>query len=104
VDTQQTQQQERTPIRRRYGLEMLLFLVACAVGIYGLGQGLTGLMTTGQAINLGWLAVAGLAFYVLSAQMARVHDSWLHRPKEARSLRESHTGSGQEPPASSESR
>jgi hypothetical protein len=104
MDTQQTQQQERTAVRRRYGFETLLFLVACVVGIYGLGQGLTGLMTTGETINLGWLAVAGLAFYVLTAQMARVHDSWPHRPKEAHSLRESDSESGQEPSTSSESR
>jgi hypothetical protein len=101
---QPQQQQERTTLPRRYGLEALLSLVACVVGIYGLGQGLTGLMTTGQAINLGWLAVAGVAMYVLSAQMARVHDSWPHRPKESSPSTRSQTGSGQESPSSLESR
>jgi hypothetical protein len=99
-----TEQQERTTARRRYGLEALVFLVACVVGIYGLGQGLTGLIVTGQPINLGWLAVAGVAMYVLSVQMARVHDSWPHRPKDPRSPRRSRTGSGQESPSSVESR
>jgi hypothetical protein len=106
MDTYQPQQQqdERTTLPRRSGFEALLFLIACVVGIYGLGQGLTGLMTTGQVINLGWLAVAGVAFYVLSAQMARVHDSWPHRPKESRSPRRSQTESKQELPGSAESR
>jgi hypothetical protein len=105
MDTQPIQQQEHTSsIRRRYGLEALLFVVACAVGIYGLGQGLTGLLSTGEVINLGWLAVAGLAFYVLTAQMARVHDSWPHRQTVSRSLGGPHTDTAQEPLTTSESR
>jgi hypothetical protein len=99
-----TEQQERTTPRRRYGLEALVFLLACIVGIYGLGQGLTGLIVTGQAINLGWLAVAGVAMYVLSVQMARVHDSWPHRPKDAHAPGTSQSGIGQESSTSLEGR
>jgi hypothetical protein len=100
-----TQQDERaTSLRRTSGFEMLVFLVASVVGIYGLGQGLTGFIVTGQAINLGWLAVTGVAFYVLSAQMARVHDSWPHRPKDSSPSTRSQTGSEQESPSSLESR
>jgi hypothetical protein len=99
-----TEQQERATPRRRYGLEALVFLVACAVGIYSLGQGLTGLIMTNQAINLGWLAVAGVALYILSAQMARVHDSWPHRSKEAHVPRKSPSGSRQESSTSLEGR
>ncbi len=61
------------------GLEMLLFLVVSAVGIYGLGQGLTGLFELGQGINLIWLAVTGIAFMILFAQMGRVKDTWPRR-------------------------
>jgi hypothetical protein len=53
------------------------------VGIYGLGQGLAGLYERGQQISLLWLAVTGLAFFVLFAQMGRVHDTWPRRPGEA---------------------
>jgi hypothetical protein len=63
----------------RRGLEMLLFLVASAVGIYGLGQGLSGLFEPGQGIHLIWLAVTGVAFMVLFAQMGRVKDTWPRR-------------------------
>jgi hypothetical protein len=79
-------QQRDRELMRHHGLEAVIFLVAAIVGIYGLGQGLTGLMVTGQPINLGWVAVAGIAFYVLSKQMARVHDSWPHRPAKARRM------------------
>jgi len=70
---------ERDTLRQHRG-EAALFIVAAAVGIYGLGQGLTGLFLAGQAIQLGWLAVAGIALFVLFAQMGRVHDTWPHRP------------------------
>ncbi len=63
----------------RRGMEMLLFLAASAVGIYGLGQGLPGLFEPGQGIHLIWLAVTGVAFMVLFAQMGRVKDTWPRR-------------------------
>jgi hypothetical protein len=100
----ETQREVATPPLRRYGLEAVLFVVGCVVGIFGVGQGLTGLMVTGQPINLGWLAVAGIAFYVLGAQMARVHDSWPHRPKEGHSLQTPQNGAMQEQPQSEEGR
>ena len=55
----------------RLGLEMLLFLVVSAIGIYGLGQGLTGLFEPGQGIHLIWLAVTGIVFMILFAQLGR---------------------------------
>ncbi len=61
------------------GLEMLLFLVVSAVGIYGLGQGLKGLFELDQGINLIWLAVTSIAFMILFAQMGRVKDTWPRR-------------------------
>jgi hypothetical protein len=103
MGTYQPQQENHTTLPRRSGSEALLFLVACIVGIYSLGQGMTGLITTGQAIDLGWLAMTGVAFYVLSAQMARVHDSWPHRPKESPSSTRSQIESKQELPSSAES-
>jgi hypothetical protein len=63
----------------RRAAEMLLFLVASAIGIYGLGQGLSGLFEAGQGIHLIWLAVTGVAFLVLFAQMGRVKDTWPRR-------------------------
>ncbi len=70
---------DRDTVRRNRG-EAALFVVAVVVGIYGLGQGLTGLFLAGRAIDLTWLAVAGIALFVLAAQMGRVHDTWPHRP------------------------
>jgi hypothetical protein len=66
------------PTAGRRGWEALLFLVASVLGVYSLGQGLTGFFT-GQTLNLGWLAVAGITLFVLTAQMGRVHDAWPHR-------------------------
>ena len=63
----------------RRAVEMLIFLVASAIGIYGLGQGLSGLFEAGQGIHLIWLAVTGVAFLVLFAQMGRVKDTWPRR-------------------------
>ena len=63
----------------RHAAEMLLFLVASAIGIYSLGQGLSGLFEAGQGIHLIWLAVTGVAFLVLFAQMGRVKDTWPRR-------------------------
>lgn len=64
-------------------LEMAVFFLASGIGVYGIGKGLTGFYEQGQQINLLWLAVTGIAFFVLFAQMGRVHDSWPHRPKQA---------------------
>ena len=66
------------------GREFLLFLIASAIGIYSLGQGLQGVFFPGQAVSLVWLAVAGLALWILFAQMARVKDTWPSRAKEAK--------------------
>ena len=63
----------------RRAAEMLIFLVASAIGIYGLGQGLSGLFEAGQGIHLIWLAVTGVAFLVLFAQMGRIKDTWPRR-------------------------
>ena len=63
----------------RRGAEMLLFVIVSALGIYALGNGLTGLFEPGQSINLLWLAVSGLAMMILFAQMGRVHDTWPSR-------------------------
>ena len=65
--------------QRRAGAEFLLFLIASAVGVYSLGQGLSGLFESGQGINLLWLAVTGVAMIILFAQMGRVHDTWPRR-------------------------
>jgi hypothetical protein len=67
------------PYRRRR-LEMLIFLAVCVVGVYALGQGLRGVFQPGAGIDLGWLAVAGGAFWVLYGQMCRVQEKWPRRP------------------------
>ncbi len=71
-------------VNNRRGLEMLLFVVASVIGIYGLGRGLTGMFEPGQGISLPWLAVTGVAFVVLFAQMGRVHDTWPRQPEKQR--------------------
>ena len=76
---QQRASQDRKSVTNRRAAEMLLFLVASAIGIYGLGQGLSGLFEAGQGIHLIWLAVTGVAFLVLFAQMGRVKDTWPRR-------------------------
>lgn len=58
--------------QRRRSVEMLLFLVASVIGIYGLGRGLTGLFEPGQGIDLLCLAITGVAMMMLFAQMRRV--------------------------------
>ena len=52
-------------------VEMALFLVASAVGIYGLGKAFEG--------DGLWLAVSAVALVVLAKQMARVQDRWPRR-------------------------
>ena len=78
-------QQHQAPesANKHHGAEMLLFLVVSVIGIYGLGQGLTGLFERGQGINLLWVAVAGGALMILCAQMGRVQDTWPRRKQEA---------------------
>jgi hypothetical protein len=66
-------------VNNRQGMEMLLFLVVSVIGIYALGNGLTGLFEPGKGINLLWLAVAVAAMMILFAQMGRVHDTWPSR-------------------------
>jgi len=70
--------QRKTPLT----LEIAIFVLAVVVGVYGIGKGLTGFYEQGQQISLLWLAVAGIAFYVLFVQMGRVHDTWPHRPNQ----------------------
>jgi len=83
---------------RHRGTEFVLFLVASVIGIYGLGQGLTGMFEPGQGISLPWLAVAGVAFIVLFAQMGRVHDTWPRKP-EKQSQSQTNEQLAQQPPA-----
>ncbi len=61
-------------------LEMLIFLAVSAAGVFAFGQGMRGLFQPGAGIDLGWLAVAGGAFWVLYAQMCRVQAKWPRRP------------------------
>jgi hypothetical protein len=88
---------------RHRGTEFVLFLVASVIGIYGLGQGLTGMFEPGQGISLPWLAVAGVAFIVLFAQMGRVHDTWPRKP-EKQSQPQTNEQLAQQPPVQTEER
>ena len=77
-------QERKTPNPRgqpHHGWEIVLFLLASTVGVYGIGRGLAGFYEQGQQISLVWLAATGVAIFVLFAQMGRVHDTWPHRPK-----------------------
>lgn len=67
----------------RRACETLLFITASAVGIYGIGRGLAGFYEPSQQYSLIWLAAAGVAVFVLFAQMGRVHDTWPHKPGKA---------------------
>ncbi len=87
-------------MHNRRGAEMVLFLVASVVGIYGLGRGLTGLFEAGQGISLIWLAVTGVAFLVLFAQMGRVHDTWPRR-REGHAQQPTNEQAVQKPPVQS---
>jgi hypothetical protein len=88
---------------RRRGTEFVLFLVASVIGIYGLGQGLTGMFEPGQGISLPWLAVTGVAVVILFAQMGRVHDTWPRKP-EKQSKSQTNEPLAQQPPALAEER
>jgi uncharacterized membrane protein len=79
MKTMNSRPEEARCVNRQRTIEMLLFLAVSAVGIYAMGQGLTGLFEVGQGINILWLAVMGVAMIVLFAQMGRVHDSWPKR-------------------------
>ena len=79
MNEQRSGSQKATSTNKQRGMEMILFLVASVIGIYGLGQGLQGLFEPGQGINFIWLAVTGVAMFVLFAQMGRVHDTWPSR-------------------------
>ena len=68
------------PMTAQRALEAIIFLLASAVGIYGIGKGMEGFYLRGHQISLLWLAVTAFAFFVLFAQMGRVHDAWPHRP------------------------
>ena len=87
----------------RHAVEMLIFLVASAIGIYGLGQGLSGLFEVGQGIHLIWLAVTGVAFLVLFAQMGRVKDTWPRR-RDLIAHKAVNEAVGEQPPAQAEER
>ena len=79
MNEQQRERKGTKSDKNRRAAEMLLFLVASAIGIYSLGQGLSGLFEVGQGIHLIWLAVTGIAFMILFAQMGRVKDTWPRR-------------------------
>lgn len=68
--------------RRR--LEMGIFLAVSIAGVFALGQGLRGLFEPGAGIDLGWLAVALAAYWILYAQMCRINQNWPHRPGASR--------------------
>ncbi len=87
----------------RHAVEMLIFLVASAIGIYSLGQGISGLFEVGQGIHLIWLAVTGVAFLVLFAQMGRVKDAWPRR-RDLVTQQVVHEAAGEKPPALAEER
>ena len=87
----------------RRGTEFVIFLVASVIGIYGLGRGLTGMFEPGQGISLPWLAVTGVAFLILFAQMGRVHDTWPRKP-EKQSRPHTNEQPAQQPPAPAEER
>ena len=72
-------QRTGAPTTGQRGAEMLVFLIVSAIGIYALGNGLTGLFESGKAIDLLWLAVSLAAIMLLFAQMGRVHDTWPRR-------------------------
>jgi hypothetical protein len=73
------QQRKQAPTVERRGAEMLVFLVVSVIGIYALGNGLTGLFEPGQGVNLLWLTVSLGAMLLLASQMGRVQESWPRR-------------------------
>jgi hypothetical protein len=89
--------------RRHRGIEVMLFVIASVIGIYGLGRGLTGMFEPGEGISLPWLAVTCVAFIVLFAQMGRVHDTWPRKP-EKQSQPQTNGQLAQVPPVQAEER
>jgi len=79
MNEQQRNTKKAKSVNNRQGKEMLLFLVFSVVGIYALGNGLTGLFEPGKGIDLLWLAVAVGVMMALFSQMGRVHDTWPRR-------------------------
>jgi hypothetical protein len=103
MNEQQRENKGTKSDNNRRGEEMLFFLVASAVGIYGLGQGLPGLFEPSQGIHLIWLAVTGVAFMVLFAQMGRVKDTWPRR-RDIRVQQPTNEAVAQQPPVQAEER
>jgi len=97
------EQERERKLNNRRGLEMLLFLVVSAVGIYGLGQALPGLFEPGKGIHLIWLAVTGAAWMVLFAQMGRIKDTWPRR-RDRNTQQISNEGVAQQPLMQAEER
>ena len=64
---------------RRRVMELVIFVAASVLGVYGLGRGLDTLFEGGRAVDLAWLAISAIGVLVLFAQMGRVHDSWPRR-------------------------
>ena len=62
--------------------EFLLFVIASAVGVYSLGEGLTGIFEPGHGLDLLWLVVTFVALNILAAQMRRVKQTWPSRRAE----------------------
>lgn len=69
----------------RAAAEMVLFLGAAAVGIYGFGRAFEG--------DGLWLAVSAVALVVLAKQMARVQDRWPRRRPASEQRRDRDMGS-----------
>ncbi len=63
---------------RRGLTEALLFLVASAVGTFGLGTGLADFFGPDRG-DIAWLAVSAVALMVLAQQMGHVQDHWPRR-------------------------
>ena len=103
MNEQQRERKGKMSNKNMRAVEMLIFLVASAIGIYGLGQGLSGLFEAGQGIHLIWLAVTGVAFLVLFAQMGRVKDTWPRR-RDLIAQQALHEAEGEQPPAQVEER
>ena len=58
----------------RAAAEMVLFLVAAAIGVYGFGRAFQG-----EGL---WLAVSAVSLVVIAKQMARIQDRYPRRRSE----------------------
>ena len=81
------QQHHPTARNAHRGAEMAIFAVVSVIGVYALGEGLRGLFSGGGGVELGWLAVAAGAYWVLYAQMCRVQATWPRRRHTRRTSR-----------------